>query len=95
MEKKIRDILASLDAKDMRLQYKKAQQKIITDEIIGRSSSLSIAMELTEYVSAHAWEKFFDTESMLKSITAKEIVAHAEALFKENNMTIGRFIGKQ
>jgi len=95
IEKIVFETIESLSLKDILLQYKKVQQKIITDEIIGRSSSLSIAMEMTEYVSAEAWEKFFDTEEMLKNITAKDIVAHAHSLFMKKNMTIGRFIGKQ
>ncbi len=95
IEQLVLDAIATLDAKTIALQYKKVQQKIITQELTGRESSLKIAMELTEYVSASAWEKFFDTETIIKDVTAKDIVKKAKELFDQKTMTIGHFIGKK
>lgn len=95
IEKIVFETIASLTSQGIALAYKKTQQKILTEEIIGRGSSLKIAMELTEYVSAQAWERFFDTEEIIKSITAKDIVIHAHKLFDENKMVIAHFIGKK
>jgi zinc protease len=95
IEKIVFDAVSELTPQNITLAYKKIQQKILTDELIGRESSLKIAMELTEYVSADAWEKFFETESIIKGITPKDIVAKLQTLFDKKTMTIGRFIGKQ
>jgi len=94
IEKIVFQAIKEITPKNIALLYKKVQQKVRTDEIIGRSSSLRIAMELTEYVAASAWEKFFDTEMMLSEITAKDIAHEAHKLFDHRTMTIGHFIGK-
>lgn len=95
IEKIVFETISSLTAQNIVLQYKKVQQKILTEELIGRESSLKIAMELTEYVSAGTWKTFFDTEEIIKSISAKDIVIKAKDLFDPKTMTIGHFIGKQ
>jgi len=95
IEKLVFEAIEALTEKNIAVQYKKIQQKILTEELVGRESSLKIAMELTEYVSAGAWERFFDTEAIIKEIKAKDIVAQAKVLFQKKHMTIGRFIGKQ
>lgn len=95
IERKVFEIIASLKATELALQYKKIQQKVITNEIIGRGSSLSIAMELTEYVSAENTAAFFETEKILTSISAQDIVRRARELFTEKNTVIGHFVGKQ
>ncbi len=95
MEKLVMKIISELTPKNIALHYKKVQQKILTEELIGRESSLKVALELTEYVSAGAWEKYFDTEAIIKDITAKDIVQKAHELFDLKTMTVGYFIGKQ
>lgn len=95
IEKIVFDTISDLTATKIALHYKKVQQRIITEELIGRESSMKMAMELTEYVSANAWERFFDTEQILSEITAKEIVSKAHEIFNPSKMTIGHFIGKQ
>lgn len=95
IEKIVRETIQAITPKDVVLHYKKLQQKILTDELIGRESSLSIAMELTEYISAGVWKTYFDTEAIIKSITHTDIVKKMHTLFKEENMTIGYFIGKK
>jgi len=93
IEKIVRNCIQNLTVRDVQKHYKKVQQRLITDELLGRGSSLQIAMELTEYVSADAWEKYFETEEILKSITATDIVKKASSLFREENLTVGYFIG--
>jgi hypothetical protein len=66
---------------------------MLTAEVQERESSLNVAMELTEYVSADAWEKYHDTETILRSITAKDIVSMIRTIFDTKTMTIGDFIG--
>lgn len=95
IEKKVFEIISLLKANELTTHYKKIQQKVITSEIIGRGSSLNIAMELTEYVSAQSTPVFFETEKILKSITPQDIVRQAQNLFTQKNMVIGYFIGKQ
>lgn len=95
IEKVVMETIAALTPKEIAVPYKKIQQRIITEELIGRESSLKIAMELTEYVSAGAWKAYFDTEAMLSLITTKDIIAKARDLFTLEKMTIGHFIGKQ
>jgi zinc protease len=95
IEKIVLDTVASITPKEITLAYKKIKEKIITAELIGRESSLKIAMELTEYVSARKWETYFDTVKMIESINTKDIVDESRKLFDRRQMTIGRFIGKQ
>lgn len=95
VEKIVMDTIDSLNVKVLAPRYKKIQQKILTDEIIGRESSLKVAMELTEYVSAGTWGTFFDTETILKEISAQDIVTQAKQIFVLDKMTIGNFIGKK
>jgi zinc protease len=87
------DTIAQLNPKDIASLYKKVQARIITGEIFGRESSLAITRELTEYVSAGVWEEYFNTEKILQSISAKDIVNRAKTLFVKNHMVIGHFIG--
>jgi predicted Zn-dependent peptidase len=94
IEKIVFETIENINHKDIAQLYKKILQKIITSEIFGRESSLSITHELTEYISANAWEKYFETETILKSISTKEIVAQAKTLFDKTQMVIGHYIGK-
>jgi zinc protease len=94
IEKIVFETISNINHKDIAQLYKKIQQKIITAEIFGRESSLSITRELTEYISANAWEKYFETETILKSISTKDIVAQAKTLFDKTQMVIGHYIGK-
>ncbi len=95
IERIVFETIEKLSLKELTSHYKKIQQKVLTQELIGRASSLQVAMELTEYVSAGAWEHYFETENMIKSISAKDLMTCKNELFNQNTMTIGRFIGKQ
>ena len=48
---------------------------------------------LVEYTSAGAWETFFDSEKILKKITARDILRHIHMLTNSKNMTLGYFKG--
>ncbi|HEX4799258.1 MAG TPA: pitrilysin family protein [Candidatus Paceibacterota bacterium] len=90
---KIRKILDTLTIADIQPHLKKVIARSITAEYITRSSSLGIAQELVEYMSADAWEHFYETEDILRHITAKEILTRIQTLFAEDVLTIGSFIG--
>jgi predicted Zn-dependent peptidase len=50
-------------------------------------------MELTEYVATGDWSIYFNTEKILKGITAKDLLSLAKRTFDESQLTIGYFIG--
>lgn len=95
VEKIILEILSSLTIKDIAKLLKKEIQKTLTAELFARGSSLKIAMELTEYISADALGSYYKTETLLKQITGKQIIAQITELFNIEKMTIGYFIGKK
>jgi len=86
-------LIASLQTKDVAKLLKKVIQSEITEELFARGSSLHIAMELTEYISAHTWQSYFDTVTMLKNIKPADLITMNKKLFVESQMTIGYFIG--
>jgi zinc protease len=83
-----------LTAKDIFSLVGKAKESAITSEIIDRDSSLSIAGDLTEYVSAGDWTVYTEALKIIDSITAKDVIDCLKRSFKPNNLTIGEFIGK-
>jgi zinc protease len=85
--------LASLTKERITPYLKKTIAKVLMDEALERENSLSYVSSLVEYVSAGAWERFFDSEKILKSITAREIHARIRTLFDMRQMTIGYFKG--
>lgn len=89
----IQKTIVDLTLESIKPYLKKTIAKSLTDEFVGRENSLSYVSELVEYVSAGAWESFFDTEKILKSITAKAILERAHTVCTESQTTIGYFIG--
>lgn len=87
--------VSELNVKTITPFLKKVLAKVLTSEYRSRENSLSLAMELIEYASVDAVDKFFDSEKILKSITAKDIETRMKALFQEDVLTIGHFIGKK
>jgi len=87
-------IINNLKAHDIKPLIDKIIENAKTDIFFGRGSSLRIAMELTEFVAADAWQSFLETEAMLNEIKVPQLLATKEELFKLDNMTIGYFIGK-
>lgn len=86
-------IINSLTVQTIAPYLKKTIAKALTGEFETRENSLGYTSELVEYVSAGAWEQFFDSEKILRSITPALIKKRLELLFNENNTTIGHFIG--
>ncbi len=86
-------VISKLKSKEIDSLLKKSIQKTITDELFAQGSSLKIAMELTEFVAAEKWVAYTETEKMLQSITAKDILTIRDTLFNFDSMTIGYFIG--
>lgn len=93
IEKEVRSIISSITKREIEPYLKKTIAKVLTSEALSRENSLSLTAELVEYVSAHAWEKFFDSEKILRNITSQKIHAHMQTLFENKNMTIGYFKG--
>jgi zinc protease len=74
---------------------KKSKAKMVTSELFGRTESLHIVHELTEYASAGDLKAYTMTEEILKSITTEDVLDRMRHSFNKNNLTIGYFIGKQ
>lgn len=72
---------------------KKVKAQILTEELFGRTKSLHIAQELTEYVSAGDWTAYTKTPDILQAITPKQVLACIKESFTSTSMTIGHFIG--
>ncbi len=87
--------LRTLTEKDIAALVKKTKTRTVTDELFARTSSLRIAQELTEYVSAGKWERYADTKDILEAITVKKVHQQLQSLFSDRNLTIGYFIGTE
>jgi zinc protease len=85
--------IRTLTSKTITSLVKKVKAKMVTDELFGRSRSLSIAQELTEYVASGNWEMYAKTPEMLANITVKEVVDCVKKSFTNTQMTIGYFKG--
>lgn len=90
----VRECIDSLTIKDVSPYLKKVIAKSLTHEFTNRENSFGFVAELLEYVSAGAWEHFFETENILKRLTAKAVLSRIKLLFAENQLTVGKFIGK-
>lgn len=73
----------------------KAKAKMITEELFGRTNSLNIVSELTEYVSARNLAAYGETPAILNSITPKDVADCITKNFTKANLTIGYFIGNK
>ncbi|MFZ2252903.1 MAG: pitrilysin family protein [Minisyncoccia bacterium] len=93
MHSHVQKLLRSLTPETIAPYLKKTIAKALTSEFETRENSLGYTSELVEYVSAHAWDKFFDSEKILKSITPALVKKRLDILFYEDNTTIGHFIG--
>lgn len=89
----VRDVIAKLAARELQGHLKRVIAKSITSEMSGRENSLGFVSELVEYISADAHMHFFDTERILKEISAGAVLERIRTLFVEDQMVIGRFIG--
>lgn len=95
IEKAMLETVRTLTPKDIAPYLKKSTAKLLMNEALTRSSSLSLTQELVEYVSAGAWEQFFASETILKKISPKAIHTRLHALFSDTQMTTGYFIGQK
>lgn len=95
MHTQLHNIIESLTPTLVQPYLTKTIAKVLTQEFATRENSLGYASELVEYVSAGAWEHFFDSEKILTSITPKDIVNRIKILFNEPETTIGYFRGSK
>lgn len=93
MHNALQKILTSLTTQTIAPYLKKTIAKALTGEFETRENSLGYTSELVEYVSAGAWDQFFDSEKILKKISAANVKKRIDILFNEDNTTIGHFIG--
>ena len=93
MHQLLKEIVNELTLKDIGPYLKKTIAKTVATEVATRENSLGYVHELIEYVSAGAWEAFFDSEQVLKSITAKDVHERLHTLFEEKKTTVGHFLG--
>lgn len=89
----IRTEIKKLDAKTIAPYLKKTLARVLMSEALERENSRAYVASLVEYVSAGAWETFFESEKVLSAITAKNVHSRIEKLFDPRQMTIGYFIG--
>jgi zinc protease len=93
MRIRLQKVISTLTVQAIAPYLKKTIAKALTGEFETRENSLGYTSELVEYVSAHAWEQFFDSEKILRSITPALVKKRMDILFNEDNTTIGHFIG--
>lgn len=89
----IRKEIEKLTAATIKPYLKKTIAKVLMQEALERENSLSYVSALVEYVAAGAWEAFFDSEKILKAITAEDILKRIRELTAPRNMTLGYFKG--
>lgn len=93
MHTKLQEIIKSLSTKVIATYLKKTIAQVVSSEFITRENSLGYTSALVEYVSAGAWEQFFNSEKILLSLTPSEIKSKMHTLFTETQLTIGYFKG--
>ncbi len=94
IEKELFAKIAALTEREIAPLLKKNIAFLINNEAFDRDSSLKIALELTEYVSADAWPLYLQTKSQLSNISPKDIHRRITAMFQPKFLTVGYFIGK-
>ena len=92
---RVRACIDGLTVRDITPYLKKIIAQSLTSEYMSRENSLGIVAELVEYESAGAWESYADTEAILSAITAKDIQKRIQAMFAEQGITLGKYIGKK
>lgn len=93
IETEVLTAISHLNSKTIDHLVKKAKARMITSELFGRTESLHIVAELTEYASANALESYDKTPELLATITTKDVLQTIVESFKNSNLTIGYFIG--
>jgi len=94
-EEKVFEILQSLTTKEIQKLLRSTVASELTDKLFTEGNSLRLAMNLTEYISANAWGKYIQVESILKAITVADVLKLNKTLFDKSQMTIGYFIGEK
>lgn len=69
--------------------------KIIADEAYSRDGTLAITGELTEYIAAGDWTRFYTLTDDIKRVSSKDIQATAKKYFQNTNSVIGIFVGEK
>jgi predicted Zn-dependent peptidase len=93
IENMVYEIVNKLKLSDITSLTKKIKAQAVTAELLNRQQSLSIAQELTEYVSAGDWTVYHRTVNTIESIKPKEVLSALRTNFNKSNLTIGYFNG--
>lgn len=87
------ETIRGLTARDIRPFLKRTIVKNLFEEASARETSLGYVDTLVEYVSADAWEHFFESEKILRNIKPNDVKQRITQLFQDSNLTIGHFKG--
>jgi zinc protease len=93
IKSRVHDCIRALTPAAIKPYLKKTLAKVLLDEALERENSLAFTSTLVEYVSSGSWEAFYDTEKIIRGITAHDVHARITALMDPKNMTLGVFRG--
>jgi zinc protease len=93
IESLVLETIAALTTKEIDQLVKKSKIKMVTEELFGRTESLHIVRELTEYAAAGNIAAYTKTPEILTAISTKDIIETLRNAFITNNLTIGYFVG--
>lgn len=91
VEEKVLDLIKNLDYTWVKKQLKTIIARVEADNAQNEDSSLGLASELAEYLSAGDWARYYEIEKILQSIKVSDIKSLVEQLFAENNLVIGQY----
>lgn len=91
VEEKVLDLIKNLDYAWVKKQLKTIIARVEADNAQNEDSSIGLASELVEYLSAGDWARYYETEKILQSIKVSDIKPLVEKLFTENNLVIGEY----
>lgn len=91
IEKKVLDIIARIEVNTLNKKLKGLLPRLKKQEAFERSSSLGLAMDLTEYVATGDWTSYDKHHQLIQSLTGKRLNDRLNEAFKIQNLTIGYY----
>lgn len=77
-----------------KIKLTELQNMLETEILLERDGTFNIAYEMTEYVAAGDWARYFSILEDVKKVTPKKLKEVSNKYFIESQMTVGSFIGK-
>lgn len=93
VEVRVLELLCRITSKQAAPFLKRTIAKTVLEELIQKESSMGFVSSLREYVSADAWDTFFDSKKILESLTSKEVLTRMRNMFDEDHLIVGYFKG--